>query len=106
MPFTGLADAIIDLEFDQAGQRLIARARVQEVSLNGTGGIGSTLVARMVQGSIDKKINPIEIVKTDKVSFILPIKNSSLKMKAVGFSHEVTGGQLNIRVIYEFAPGN
>jgi len=106
VPFLGLANAIIDLEFDQPGRRLIARARVQEVSLNGTGGIGSSLVARMVQGAIDKKINPIEIVNTDKVSFLLPIRSSSVKMKAVGFSHDVSGGRLNIRVVYEFGRGN
>jgi len=106
VPFAGLADAIIDLEFDQAGQRLIARARVQSVSLNGTGGIGGGIVAKMVQGSIDKKINPIEIVKTDKVSFLLPLQNATVKMKAVGFSHDVSGGQLNIHVAYEFEKGN
>jgi hypothetical protein len=103
--FTGVADAIIDLEFDQSNQRLIARARVQDVSLNGTGGLGSSLVARMVQGTIDKKINPIEIVRTDKVTFVMPVKNANVRMKAVGFSHEVTGGQLNIRVAYEFERG-
>ena len=103
--FTGLADAIIDLEFDQSNQRLIARARVQDVSLNGTGGVGSSLVARMVQGTIDKKINPIEIVRTDKVTFVMPVKNANIRMRAVGFSPEVTGGQLNIRVAYEFERG-
>ena len=106
VPFAGLADAIIDLEFDQAGQRLIARARVQDVSLNGTGGLAGGLVARMVQGSIDKRINPIEIIRTDKVSFLLPMKGSSIKMKAIGFSHAIAGGQLNIRVLYEFERGN
>ena len=106
VPFTGLADAIIDLEFDQANQRLLARARVQDVLLNGTGGVGSSLVARMVQGTIDKKINPIEIVRTDKVTFLVPVKNASIRMKAVGFSHEVVAGQLNIRVVYVFERGN
>jgi hypothetical protein len=38
--FTGTADTLINLEFDQAGQRLIARVKVRDVSLNGTGGIG------------------------------------------------------------------
>jgi hypothetical protein len=106
VPFNGSADAVIDLEFDQSNQRLIARARVQDVSLNGTGGLGSALVARMVQGTIDKKINPIEIVRTDKVTFLVPVKNASIRMKAVGFSHEVVAGQLNIRVVYEFERGN
>jgi hypothetical protein len=103
VPFTGVAETTVYLEFDERGQRLLARARVEDVSLNGTGGIGGALVAKMVQGTIDKKINPIEIIKTDKVSFVLPLQNSnSVRMKATGFSHEVVNGELVIRVNYEF----
>jgi hypothetical protein len=103
VPFAGIAEAIVELEFDQQNQRLIARAKVRDVSLNGAGGIGGSLVARMVQGSIDKKINPIEIIRTDKVSFVLPLQNSNgVRMKAIGFAHGIVDGQLNIRVMYEF----
>ncbi len=103
IPFGGVAETIVDLEFDQPGQRLLARARVQDVALNGSGGIGGSIVARMVQGAIDKKINPIEIIKTDKVSFVIPLQNSnSVKMRATGFAHGVVNGQLVIRVIYQF----
>ncbi len=101
--FGGWAQTTIDLEFDQAGQRLIARASVQNVSLSGSGGIGGGVIARMVQSSIDKKINPIELVRTDKVSFMLPLKNSSgVIMKATGFTHDIANGQLNVRIAYEF----
>jgi len=103
VPFVGVAETIVDLEFDERGQRLLARARVSDVALNGTGGIGGGLVARMVQGTIDKKINPIEIIKTDKVSFIIPLQNSnSVRMKATGFAHEIVNGQLMIHITYEF----
>jgi hypothetical protein len=103
VPFAGVAETVVDLEFDQPGQRLLARARVQDVALNGTAGIGGGIVARMVQGSIDKKINPIEIIKTDKVSFIIPLQNSSsVKMRATGFAHEIVNGQLVIHITYEF----
>ena len=105
--FTGSAESIINLEFDQNAQRLIARAKVRDVSLNGTGGVGGSIVARMVQGPIDKKINPIEIIRTDRVSFLLPLQNSNqVRMKATGFSHDVVAGQLNIRVAYEFQKAN
>ena len=40
VPFAGVAETIVDLEFDEPNQRLLARARVTDVSLNGTGGIG------------------------------------------------------------------
>ncbi|HKX82717.1 MAG TPA: hypothetical protein VJL58_00725, partial [Pyrinomonadaceae bacterium] len=59
VPFTGYAETVINLEFEQASQRLVARAKVGNVNLNGTGGLGGGMIAKLVQGSIDKKINPI-----------------------------------------------
>jgi hypothetical protein len=104
--FAGLAEANIDLEFDQAGQRLIAKANVYNVSLNGTGGVGGAVIAKMVQGSIDRKINPIEIIRLDKLSFPLPLKSdASVKMKAVVIKHEITNGSLVIHILYEFVKG-
>lgn len=103
VPFAGFAETVIDLEFDQPNQRLIAKARVLNVSLNGTGGVGGTLIAKMVQGSIDKKINPIEIFRMEKLSFPVPVQNAGgLKMKAVGVRHEVDNGHLRIHIAYEF----
>jgi len=104
VPFVGFAETNIELEFDQNNKRLIARAKVLNVSLNGTGGAGGRIIARMVQGSIDKKINPLEIIRMDKLSFLIPIQNSGgLKMKAVGMRHEITTGVLNVYIAYEFS---
>lgn len=104
--FAGVAETNIDIEFDPNGQRLIGRAKIANVVLNGSGGVGSGLIARMVQNSIDKKINPMEIIKTDKLSFVVPIQNSgSLKMKATGLRHEIGSGSLNIFIAYEFQKG-
>jgi hypothetical protein len=103
VPFSGFAETVIDLEFDQQNQRVIARARVLHVSLNGTGGVGGTLIAKMVQGSIDKKVNPIEIFTMDKISFLFPIrKDVNLRMKAASVRHEVVNGALNIVIAYDF----
>lgn len=103
VPFGGLAESLIDLEFDRSSQRLIAKARVLNVSLNGTGGVGGTVIARMVQSSIDKKINPIEIIKLDKLTFAVPIKGSNgVQMKATGIRYELVNGSINIVVSYDF----
>jgi hypothetical protein len=104
--FAGWAETNIDLEFDQANQRLVARAFVSNVSLNGTGGVGGTVIAKMIQSAIDKKVNPIELMKLDKISFTVPIQNSAtMKMKAVGVRHEVVNGAVNVHIIYEFQKG-
>ncbi len=102
--FSGWAETNIDLEYDRQSQKLVGRVRVLNVSLNGTGGIGSSILARLVQSSIDKKINPIEILQTDKLSFIVPIQNAggALRMKAVSVRHEIAGGVLNVYIAYEF----
>lgn len=101
--FSGVANTNIVLEFDEQRQALVGRAQVTNVNLNGTGGIGGSVLARLVQSSIDGKINPIEIIKLDRVSFIVPIQNAgSLKMKAVGIRHEIGNGVLNVRVAYQF----
>lgn len=101
--FGGVAETDIVLEFDRQKQALVGRARVSNVNLTGTGGVGGGIVARLVQNSIDRKINPIQILSMDKVSFVVPIQNAgSLRMKAVGMRHEVTNGALNVRISYEF----
>jgi hypothetical protein len=103
VPFSGIAEANIELEFDQNNQRLTARANVMNVSLTGTGGVGGNVIARLIQSSIDKKVNPIEIIRLDKLSFAVPIQNSGgLKMKAVGMRHEIRNGVLSVHVAFEF----
>src|SRR5687768_11965473 len=101
--FAGYAETVIDLEFDQQNQRLIARARVLNVSLNSTGGVGGSMIAKLVQGSIDKKVNPIELFRMEKVSWLLPVQNNTtLRMKAIGLRHEIVNGALAVSIAYEF----
>lgn len=102
VPFSGWAESVIDLEFDQQSQRLVARALVLNVNLNGTGGVGGSMVAKLVQSSIDKKINPIELFQLSKLSFAVPVKGSELQMKATGIRHELQNGAINVVVTYEF----
>lgn len=101
--FSGVAETNIVLEFDRQKQALIGRAKVLSVNLSGASGIGSGIIAKLVQGSIDRKVNPIEILQMEKISFIVPIQNSgALKMKAVGIKNEIGNGVLNVRISYEF----
>lgn len=101
--FSGWAETNVELEYDAERQSLIGRAKVLNVSLSGTGGVGGSLVTRLVQSAIDKRINPIQILQTDKISFVVPIQNSgALRMKAIGIRPEIASGVLNVRVVYEF----
>jgi len=101
--FSGIADTNIELQFDRATQKLIGRVQVTSVNLDGTGGIGGPLVGRMVQSSIDKKLNPIEIIALDKLSFPFTLPNSTrLRMKASNVRYDVVPGALNIIISYDF----
>lgn len=106
--FQGWAEAVIDLEYERQSRKLIGRVRVLSVNLGGVTNLASGVLSRLVQGSIDKKINPIEILQTDKLSFLVPIQNAggSLRMRAVGIRHEISEGVLNINIAYEFSRGN
>lgn len=104
--FAGSAESNLDLEFDQNSQRLIGRVHVSTVNLNGTGGIGGSVIARLIQGSIDKKMNPLEIISLEKVSFGVPVQRSgTLKMRAQRIKPEIGNGVLNVRVEYDFVKG-
>ena len=104
--FSGWAETNIELSFDRNKNALVGTAKVQKVNLSGTGGIGSSILARFVQSSIDNKINPIEIIKLDKLSFTTPIQNSgSLKMKALGIRHRVNNKSLDVYLKYRFEKG-
>ena len=101
--FSGWAETNIELEFDNERQTLVGRAKVLNVQLSGTRGVGSSFITKLVQSSIDKKVNPIQILQMDKVSFAVPVQNSTtLKMKAVGMRHEITNGALNVHIVYQF----
>lgn len=101
--FSGTAEAVVEPEFDVQGQRIIARSKLTNVSLNGTGGLGGSIMAKLMQSSIDQKINPVELVRLERLSFLFPIQNSgSLKLNAVGFRYAVQNGSVTFYIPYEF----
>lgn len=102
--FQGYAEASVELAFDKDKQSLIGRAKILNVVLSGTNGVGSAFVTKLVQSAIDKKINPIQILQADKLSFLIPIENAggTLRMRAAGVRTEVANGALNVFIAYEF----
>ena len=105
--FQGWAETNIDLEFDRQSQKLVGKIHVLNVQLSGTGGIGSRFITGLVQSSIDKKVNPIELLQADKLSFLVPVQNAngSLQMKSVGVRTELGNGVLNVFIAYQFIKG-
>lgn len=101
--FQGWAETNIELAFDKNKQALVGNARVSNINLNGAGGLGGEFLGRLVQSSIDKKINPIEIVKMDKISFTFPIRDSgNLSFRALEMRHKVNDKSIDVYVKYRF----
>jgi len=103
--FSGIAETNIELYFES--QTLLGRVVISSVNLSGTNGIGGSLIAKLVQGSIDKKINPVNILNLEKLSFAFPIRDKSevraeIKMRATGLRYEVINGGINIFIKYQF----
>jgi len=102
--FRGWAQTEINLTFDQANQQMVARAKVLDVSLNGTAGIGRTVVTRMVQNAIDERFDPLVVIGTERFSFGFPMQpTGSLSVKAVSARHVVRNGAIDLFIGYEFA---
>ncbi|MCY7377388.1 MAG: hypothetical protein LH472_15620 [Pyrinomonadaceae bacterium] len=105
LDFQGYAETNIDLEYDRQSRKLVGRVRVLSVNLGGVTNLASGVLSSLVQSSIDKKINPVEILQIDKLSFLVPVQNAngSLRMKATGVRSEIANGVLNVNVAYEFS---
>jgi len=103
--FTGWAETNIELTFDQGKQSLLARVKVVKVNLNGMSGLGGGALAKLLQSSIDKKINPADILSAEKLSFILPLESQggNLKLRATDMRTEVLPGELKIKIFYELS---
>lgn len=104
LDFRGWAETHLELEVDQNSQTLFARANVKNVQVNNIPSFAGGVVARLLQGSIDKKINPVKLLLLDKLSFVVPVSvaEGSLKMNAKSLRHEVAQNALNVFINYEF----
>ena len=102
--FSGWADTRLNLEFDKARQTLTARAQVLDVHLNNVPSLANAPLAKIVQSAIDKKINPIEILRLDQLSARVPVAASggALRLRAREVTPEIVPGVLRLHIAYEF----
>lgn len=106
--FTGWADATVALNFDQGRQLLSGRISVTQVHLSGVPNLTSGVITRYVQGSLDSKINPVEILRAEQLSAAIPVKpaGGSLRLRAREVRPEIMPGELRLRIAYEFVKGD
>ncbi len=104
--FEGRADTNFELAFDRARQVFTARINVREVKLSNVPSLMSSGLTGLVQDAIDRRVNPVEILRAEQVSTRLPVtKDSPLRLRATEIRHEVTGEELRLRIFYEIVRG-
>ncbi|HKQ53368.1 MAG TPA: hypothetical protein VJT74_13420, partial [Pyrinomonadaceae bacterium] len=66
--FQGWADTVINLDFDRQRQVLSAHVTVVDIHLSNIPSLASGAVVGLVQNSIDRRINPVEILQATQLS--------------------------------------
>ncbi len=106
--FQGWADTVINLDFDRERQVLSARVTIVDIHLNNIPSLASGAVVGLVQNSIDRRINPVEILQATQLSTRVSIAGSggALRLRATEIRPEVVPGALSLHIFYEFTPAD
>ena len=104
--FQGWADTVIKLDFDRERQVLSARVTVVDIHLDNIPSLASGAVISLVQNSIDRRINPVEILQAAQLSTRVSIAGSggALRLRATEIRPDVVPGALSLHIFYEFTP--
>ena len=104
--FQGWADTVINLDFDRQRQVLSARVTVVDIHLSNIPSLASGAVVGLVQNSIDRRINPVEVLQATQLSTRVSIAGSggALRLRATEIRPEVVPGALSLHIFYEFTP--
>lgn len=105
--FSGWADSEVNLEFDNARRALVARFRLRDIHLNNTPAVLNGPLLNMVQGTIDRRYNPVELFTLEKLSTRVDIQpaGGALQLRAKEIRPEITPSALTLHIIYEFVKG-
>ena len=102
LKFEGWADAGLDLEFDRGRQALLGRVRVRDVRLKDIPSLLTNGVTLLVQDAIDRRFNPLEILRAEQLGARLPVRaGAPLRLRAREVRHEVAPKELRLRIVYE-----
>ena len=105
--FSGWADTEVVLEYDSARRALVARFHLRDIHLNNTPAVLNGPLLGMVQGTIDRRYNPVELFTLEKLSTRVDIQpaGGALQLRAKEIRPEITPSALTLHIIYEFVRG-
>jgi hypothetical protein len=105
--FSGWADSEVSLEFDNPRRAVVARFHLREIHLNNTPAILNGPLLNMVQGSIDRRYNPVELFRLEQLSTRVNIQpaGGALRLQATDVRTEVSPAGVTLHISYEFVRG-
>jgi hypothetical protein len=105
--FTGWADSEVTMEFSRERRAVLARFRLRDIHLNNTPGLLNDPLRNMVQSTIDRRYNPIELFTLEQLSTNTNIKpaGGALRLEATEVRPEITPNELALHITYRFVRG-
>ena len=105
--FSGWADSEVKLEFNSERRALVARFYLRDIHLNNTPVVLNGPLLNMVQTTIDRRYNPVDLFTLDQLSTKVNIQpaGGALQLRAKEIQPEITPSALTLHVIYEFVRG-
>jgi hypothetical protein len=104
MQFKGWAQTNIQLSFDQGKQTVYGQLNVEGVNLEGVAPVANSFVTVFVQNAINQRVNPLELLRSQQLVPVIPVKASGgvLKAEVKDVRAEVLEGALRLHITYDF----
>jgi len=105
--FTGWAEAEATMEFSRERRAVLARFQVRDIHLANTPGLLNDPLRNMVQSTIDRRYNPIELFTLEQLSTNTNIKpaGGALRLEATEVRPEIIPNELTLHITYRFVRG-
>lgn len=102
--FSGWAQANLNLRFDAAQQTVFGVINVETVNVDGLMPVVSGLVTPLVQGTLNQRVNPIQVLQGQQIALNVPIAATDGRLQAnvQDVRSEVKNNALHLYVIYDF----
>ena len=102
--FTGWAQANLALRFDESQQAVFGQLNVEGVNVDGAPPVVGTVVTGLVQGAINQRVNPIQILQSHQLRLSLPVKASegTLNAQVKDVRAQINNNALQLHITYQF----
>ena len=94
-------------EFNRQRKALLARFNLKDIHLNNTPSMVNGPLLKMVQTTIDRRYNPLELFTLEQLSTRVNIQpaGGALRLEATDAQPEITPAGLMLHISYRFVRG-